>query len=738
MIEFHCNICNKKISVPNQYLGKAVKCLSCGNILKAIPEIKIEQAEDPSEGQEAGPEKTPQETPGSEETSAPEQTEAVSEAELQPSGFSLPAGRKKPFLLALVVLILGLTIFLFPASYFGKENGTPAETTPGSIPSPAKPPGKMKARPTVFEPPAKTNGNSGMPAARVSKPTEVPKHGQPLSTQGSETVISVPQPTQTPTPIVKVEAPANPTASPVEPNPVNAAIESPEKKVTEKERKIPERPAQVEALKQLRILFKEEYKKTKPEDRKSLAGELLKRGTETRDDSAMSYVLFRESMELAAEAEDKDTALAAAEKLAALYQLDPMETKMDALTLLGDAKRNGDSAKELAESFLQLADEAVAADKYKVAYKSATAAWKFSVLAKDDALMAQTKLKPVEVKKLAGEFDGLKGIRKTLEHKPDDPKANLAMGKFLCLGKGNWEEGLPKLLKGSDEELKALAQKELDYSPDSKSQVDLGDKWWELGTDVKDKLLQSRYKKRAVYWYQQVGDLSGLTQVRVEKRIQEVEKSVPSAPPERIVKRRVVNLLKLVDTQQDPVFGFWRRNTSGELISDNTNAARIEIPYQPPEEYDFRVTFTRASGNDAILLVLSNPSAQCQFTWILGGWGNTVSALTQLGLRSADNNPTTLRKLRWLLNRNKYLAVVQVRKGRVRLLLNNELVTEWKTDYTDLSPAPYHDLRNKNFLGVGSWASSTIFHKIEVLELSGPGTVEERKAGEKFTRNKKK
>ena len=33
----------------------------------------------------------------------------------------------------------------------------------------------------------------------------------------------------------------------------------------------------------------------------------------------------------------------------------------------------------------------------------------------------------------------------TLEKEPADPKANLAVGRYLCFFKGNWDQGLPKL-----------------------------------------------------------------------------------------------------------------------------------------------------------------------------------------------------------------------------------------------------------------------------------------------------
>jgi hypothetical protein len=54
--------------------------------------------------------------------------------------------------------------------------------------------------------------------------------------------------------------------------------------------------------------------------------------------------------------------------------------------------------------------------------------------------------------------------------------------------------------------------------------------------------------------------------------------------------------------------------------------------------------------------------------------------------------------------------------------LNGELLVEWKTDYSDLSNYSSWQLRDNSVLGVGC-ESPTVFHKIEVVEVSGKGTL---------------
>ena len=65
-------------------------------------------------------------------------------------------------------------------------------------------------------------------------------------------------------------------------------------------------------------------------------------------------------------------------------------------------------------------------------------------------------------------------------------------------------------------------------------------------------------------------------------------------PDPKNQKGRIVNLLPLIDPSKDTVDGTWKKE-NGVLTVQATNSANIEIPYQAPEEYDFRVTDRESS-----------------------------------------------------------------------------------------------------------------------------------------------
>jgi hypothetical protein len=80
---------------------------------------------------------------------------------------------------------------------------------------------------------------------------------------------------------------------------------------------------------------------------------------------------------------------------------------------------------------------------------------------------------------------------------PNDPAANLALGKYLAFHKNEWAAAIPRLAKGSDAVLKSAAEKELAKA----TGVELGDAW----ADAAKKLpaLKKNLQDRSTWWYVQ-------------------------------------------------------------------------------------------------------------------------------------------------------------------------------------------------------------------------------------------
>ena len=108
---------------------------------------------------------------------------------------------------------------------------------------------------------------------------------------------------------------------------------------------------------------------------KALAEKLYRQGLAAFDDATDRYVLLREAREIAAQAGDVATAVAAIEELNDVFAVEGLALKAEALGKVAIAGRAVDDARALAVHYLKLIDEAVAADDYERA-KSVASRWK--------------------------------------------------------------------------------------------------------------------------------------------------------------------------------------------------------------------------------------------------------------------------------------------------------------------------------------------------------------------------
>lgn len=222
---------------------------------------------------------------------------------------------------------------------------------------------------------------------------------------------------------------------------------------------VPHAAMQKEAEQLVKEVFTEEYTKTKPEEKAALAGKLLKQADGTKDDLAAKYVLWREASALAAQGGDVETALAAVDQMAAVFAVDAVALKKTVLTTVGSVTRDAELSRAL-------------------------------------------------------------GAMKNLIEKPDDPAANLAVGRYLCFAKNDWAKGLPLLARSAVPGLKAAAETDLATPKDAQGQLAAGDSWWDLAEKETDRTVKAGYLSRGTFWYRRaLPSLTGFAKVKAEKRL---------------------------------------------------------------------------------------------------------------------------------------------------------------------------------------------------------------------------
>jgi len=465
----------------------------------------------------------------------------------------------------------------------------------------------------------------------------------------------------------------------------------------------PDANAQKETLKKVKELFKDEYAKKSPADQQALGRKLLQNGIDTADDLVVKFVLLKEARELSVAAGDVETALRSVDETVKSYSVDGASLKLGVLGKI--AVKEPDAARTAAKAYLALVAEAVAAESFDAASSAATRAEALAKVALDVPLslrVAETKAEVASLKAEAGRV-------KPLIEKPGPNDAE-AIGRYLCFVKGDWDAGLPQLIAGAKPPIKTAAEKEALKPQDAASQVDLADLWWEVAQKEKSAWRRERIVARAKSWLDQAApSAAGLVKVKLQKRMDDIEALQPG----------YVNLLKMVDPAKDAVAGVWKLD-EGKLVSPPGRLIRLEFPYQPPAEYDFRVVFSRLSGANNVSQVLSRQGKG--FTWIMelglsrGGFGLCR------GLWITDAaNPSISPIVATQNDPGPHTSVLEVRKDRVRCFFNGKLVRDYKTDYSDLSMNPEWKLRSEQLLGLGTWESVAEFQRVEVIEVSGKG-----------------
>jgi hypothetical protein len=193
---------------------------------------------------------------------------------------------------------------------------------------------------------------------------------------------------------------------------------------------------------------------------------------------------------------------------------------------------------------------------------------------------------------------------------------------------------------------------------------------------------------------------------------------VPNAPPQpplprEIAGKKSVDLLRLVDPARDGIEGPWLKANDVLHCNGDIVGQRIQFPYEPPQEYDFVVTFSHPAPGNGVFLYLPTTGGG-SFYWNVGAEKGTRYLL--------GTDPPTGDARDGLVKRNTpCTTVVQVRRTGVRTLVDGQELLDHKTDFADLREEHLlRHLNDKRRLGVGC-DDPTVFHYVQVVEVTGKG-----------------
>ncbi len=112
---------------------------------------------------------------------------------------------------------------------------------------------------------------------------------------------------------------------------------------------------------------------------------------------------------------------------------------------------------------------------------------------------------------------------------PEDAEANTTVAKYFCYDAQKWDLGIPLLMHGADADLKALGEMEMLKPEGVAQQVELGDKWYDIGKKGrKGTPTLEGPMSRALHWYQLAEKkITGISKDRIAKRMDEIDSYLP-------------------------------------------------------------------------------------------------------------------------------------------------------------------------------------------------------------------
>jgi hypothetical protein len=180
---------------------------------------------------------------------------------------------------------------------------------------------------------------------------------------------------------------------------------------------------------------------------------------------------------------------------------------------------------------------------------------------------------------------------------------------------------------------------------------------------------------------------------------------------------RVIDLLALIDPHRDAVMGTWTKDDAG-LQCYSPDAARLRIPYLPPQEYDYEIDFIRKAGNQSVNQILAR--GDVRWFWSMGAYADRFVGFSDVKGLGVDKNVTTIEMPGLIKNGELMRSLIQVRNDHIAAYVNGKLIEEYKTDYSDLTPGSQWNVGAAQ-LGVGEYRGPTVFQAIKVTEITGTG-----------------
>jgi hypothetical protein len=306
---------------------------------------------------------------------------------------------------------------------------------------------------------------------------------------------------------------------PIQPAPIRPVLPQPPATPAVLRSAIPDSASQAASRKLMREVYAEQLTDRTANARATLSAKLLQDSATARSNPADCFVLLTGALEAAKESGRLPLCLSCAQKLAENFPVDPVAIKIDLAATMRLAESPAPTASENLSAGLDLFDDLLAHEAFAEATRLATMLTPLARNSVSSRVAVQARTKDIAYWKTLHER--LPQQEQKLQASPGDPEASLAVGRYYCFARGDWEAGVALLAAGSNASLKNAANLERQNPSTPQALKAAADAWWEASEREGTSPAQTGMKKRAVFWYRSAIDagLTGLAKTAAEKRI---------------------------------------------------------------------------------------------------------------------------------------------------------------------------------------------------------------------------
>lgn len=177
-----------------------------------------------------------------------------------------------------------------------------------------------------------------------------------------------------------------------------------------------------------------------------------------------------------------------------------------------------------------------------------------------------------------------------------------------------------------------------------------------------------------------------------------------------------IDLIKRIDPKRHYVMSLWRKE-GGVLISPDEPATRLQVPFEPPANYDVKLVAERKKGTDMLGIGLIVQGRQVMM--VFDAYGRTATGLHLVDGQSVHDNETRY-KDRIFVDGRPSVIVCRVRGNKVRVTADGKEILDWRGDSTRLKQDEYWSVPAKNLLYLAAWNTSFHITELKVTRVGEP------------------